>query len=211
GQDQRRGRGVHGRARAAGLLLPRSGEAGLRRRRRGYGWPRDDAAGRGQEARGLRAVVPEHLRPRAVGALLLQKYGRLVDDHTFRGYRERTYALPGDTTFELSPTPLASGADFDRTFQLESAGYGPSIAADPGLLGRLGQPVAASGEKLMIALRWKLLQAVTKDYKVSGYLTDAHGNLGGQVDLLLRHDQATTTHWVPGEEATDYYVLETRP
>jgi len=149
---------------------------------------------------------PEQLVP-----FLLQKYGRLVDDHTFRGYRERTYALPGDTTFELSPTPLASGADFDRTFQLESAGYGPSIAAEPGLLGRLGQPVAASGEKLMIALRWKLLQAVTKDYKVSGYLTDAHGNLGGQVDLLLRHDQATTTHWVPGEEATDYYVLETRP
>jgi hypothetical protein len=149
---------------------------------------------------------PEQLMP-----FLLQKYGRLVDDHTFRGYRERTYALPGSAAFEFTPTSQPASANFDGIFQLEGAGFGPSANGDPALLPKLGQPVALSGQQLLLSLKWRLLKPIDKDYKVTAYLTDDHGHLGGQVDLLLRRDQALTSRWQTGEEATDYYVMDTLP
>ncbi|MBV8086379.1 MAG: hypothetical protein JO247_16350, partial [Chloroflexi bacterium] len=149
---------------------------------------------------------PEQLMP-----FLLQKYGTLVDDKTFRGYRERTYAIPPNTNFQLSPTPVVANANFDNLFQLEAAGFSPTLAGDSRLTSRLEQPVAMSGQNLMLALQWRDLAAVNKDYKVSAYLTDDAGHLGGAIDLLLRHGQATTKRWQPGQESTNYYVLQTIP
>ncbi|HLQ32861.1 MAG TPA: glycosyltransferase family 39 protein [Chloroflexota bacterium] len=149
---------------------------------------------------------PEQLLP-----FLLQKYGRLVDDHTFRGYRERTYAIPPNTSFELGTADRPASANFDNILWLEGAGFGPSANGDQQLLGKLSQPLAVSGEKLMLELKWRLPRAVSKDYKVTAYLTDDRGHLAGQVDLLLRHGQAATSRWAAGEQATAYYVLQTLP
>ncbi|HLY67774.1 MAG TPA: glycosyltransferase family 39 protein, partial [Chloroflexota bacterium] len=149
---------------------------------------------------------PEQLLP-----FLFQKYGRLVDDRTFRGYRERIYALPSNAQLQLTDTSQPQSADFDGTFQLEGLGLGPAANGDPQLLSELSRPVTVSGGNLMLALKWRLLKPVTKDYKASAYLTDQAGHLGGQVDLLLRHGQAATPRWRVGEEAVNYYVLETLP
>jgi hypothetical protein len=71
--------------------------------------------------------------------------------------------------------------------------------------------IAVSGSQLLLALDWQLLKPVAKDYKVTVYLTDGRGHIGGQQDLLLRHDQTTTRRWPAGTEATNYYVLDTLP
>ncbi|MFI5266653.1 MAG: glycosyltransferase family 39 protein, partial [Chloroflexota bacterium] len=136
---------------------------------------------------------PEQLVP-----FLLQKYGRMVDDHGFRGYRERTYAIPADVQFDLSPTDRPESANFNNIFRLKAAGFGPSAAGDAQLLPKLSQPTAFSGGQVMLALEWQLLKPVAKDYKATLYLTDDRGHLGGQQDLLLRHDQATTSRWPAG-------------
>jgi hypothetical protein len=133
---------------------------------------------------------PEQLLP-----FLLQKYGRLVDDHWFRGYRERTYALPVDTRFELTPADRPAQATFEDVLRLEGAGWQPAV----------------SSQNVMLAIKWRLLKPVAKDYKATAFLTDDGGHLGGQVDLVLRHGQAATSRWQAGEEATAYYVLETLP
>jgi len=149
---------------------------------------------------------PEQLMP-----FLLQKYGRQVERKGFRGYSERIFALPPDTSFVFTPTTQSSGANFDNVLQLQAYGLGPAAAGDSQLLAKLDQPLAVSGQALMLALKWRLLAPVAKDYKVTAYLTDESGHLGGQVDLLLRYDQAATSRWAAGEEATDYYVLPTLP
>jgi 4-amino-4-deoxy-L-arabinose transferase-like glycosyltransferase len=149
---------------------------------------------------------PDQLMP-----FLLQKYGRLVDDHTFRGYRERTYAIPPNTTFQLTPAGTLVGANFANTLRLDAAGFSPAMAGDPQLQAQAEQPVAASGQSLMLALEWTLLRPAGKDYKATAYLTDERGHLGGQVDLLLRDGPATTLRWPAGEPATNYYVLQTLP
>ena len=149
---------------------------------------------------------PEQLVP-----FLLQKYGRLVDDKGFRGYRERTYAIPPDARFELSPTDHPEDANFAGTLRLTGAGFGPSAAGDSQLLDKIAQPVAVSGGQALLALSWQLLKPVAKDYKATVYLTDSHGHLAGQQDLLLRHNQATTSRWPAGTQATNYYVLDTLP
>ncbi|HVA26095.1 MAG TPA: glycosyltransferase family 39 protein [Chloroflexota bacterium] len=149
---------------------------------------------------------PEQLVP-----FLLQKYGRLVDDKGFRGYRARTYAIPSGAQFRLSPTDRPESANFNNILRLKAAGLGPSAAGEAQLLPQLSQPIAFSGNQLLLALDWQLLKPVAKDYKVTAYLTDDRGHIGGQQDLLLRHDQATTSRWPAGTEATNYYVLHTLP
>ncbi|MDE3075402.1 MAG: hypothetical protein KGJ86_08235, partial [Chloroflexota bacterium] len=147
---------------------------------------------------------PEQLLP-----FLLQRYGKLTDDHTFRGYREREYAIPAGSTFELVQPRQIQPVDFGGLFQLDAAGYGPSIEGDSRLAESLARPEAVSGQKLMLALRWRLLKPAGKDYKVSAYLTDGRDHLAGQVDLTLQRGQATTQKWHAGDEATNYYVMQT--
>src|SRR5581483_6517620 len=149
---------------------------------------------------------PEQLVP-----YLLQKYGKLTQEHTFRGYWAHTYDIPPDVNFVLDEPATGPGANFAGLLQLEGAALSPATAADSALVKQLGQPVAASGQQLMLALRWKLLHATSKEYKASAYLTDDHGHLGGQADLTLYDGQATTSHWQPGAEAVNYYALQTIP
>ncbi|MBV8084002.1 MAG: glycosyltransferase family 39 protein [Chloroflexi bacterium] len=149
--------------------------------------------------------------PEQLVAYLLHKYGKLTDDHPFRGYFERTYDIPPNTTFALDQPATAATANFGNILQLNAVALSPSLAGDAQLVPDLGKTEAVSGEDLMVALNWRLLKAVTKEYRASAYLTDDQGHLAGQSDVTLRDDQATTTHWPPGVSATDYFVLPTIP
>jgi hypothetical protein len=149
--------------------------------------------------------------PEQLVAYLLHKYGKLTDDHPFRGYFERTYDLPPNTSFALDQPAGSATANFGNILELDGAALSPSLAGDAELAPDLGKPEAVSGQDLMVALDWKLLKPATKEYRASAYLTDDQGHLAGQSDVTLRDDQATTTHWQPGVTAIDYFVLPTIP
>ncbi|MGH2365933.1 MAG: hypothetical protein ACRDHX_14940, partial [Chloroflexota bacterium] len=140
---------------------------------------------------------------------LLRKYGHLVNEHAFRGYWEWEYDLPAGTTFSLGTEQPVPAVDFGGRLRLTAAGFSSSLDGQAALRPDLDRPVVPSGARLMIGLTWKLLRPVTHNYKATAYLTDAAGHFAGQVDLLLYRGQATTTHWQPGDTATNYYALQT--
>ncbi len=147
--------------------------------------------------------------PEQLMSFLLQKYGKVVDDHTFRGYRVRQFEIPPNANFDLGTLSPIPAVNFGGTFQLEKAGIGPAIGGRGSLIPTLDKPQTASGQQLMVGLQWKLLKPVAKDYKATAYLTDDVGHVAGQVDLLLYRGQATTRRWQVGDEATNYYVMQT--
>ena len=140
---------------------------------------------------------------------LLKKYGQLVNEHTFRGYREWEYDVPAATTFSLGQQRPVPAVNYGGRLQLIAAGFSSSLNGQAALRPDLGRPVVPSGNRLMLGLTWKLLRPVTHNYKATAYLTDAAGHFAGQVDLLLYRGQATTVHWRPGDSATNYYALQT--
>lgn len=134
--------------------------------------------------------------PRGAVPWLLERIGQQEGQQDFRGYQVTWYRLPKDAVFTLAPGFKAAQVDFG---EVRMAGYafGEREASIGGETGR----------SVWAAIRWRVKDAQA-DYKVSGRLRDAEGNVIGQDDRFLISDRhLRARYWQPGEEAYNVYIL----
>jgi len=137
--------------------------------------------------RDLRAVDPRNQVP-----FLLETNGRLVEQFSVDRIDVEHYALEPDWTLpQLTPAAVACG---------------PLT-----LSGVYSQAVASADNAVTVALRWRLMEPVTFDYKATVRLWDDAVNTGGQLAVddarLLNELGRPTSYWETGEEAVNAYVL----
>jgi hypothetical protein len=136
--------------------------------------------------------------PRQVLPFLLETFGRATEATAHSGYRLFTYELPGETVEFRMPLDFAgTSAEFDDGLRLVAQARGTE---------------AESGGPAWLALRWRVQQAVARDYKASLRLTDAQGHLVGQADTwLYSNEHQSTSQWEPGQTVTTYHLLSSLP
>ena len=75
----------------------------------------------------------------------------------------------------------------------------------------VGSTNTRPGETVPVALQWRALRAMDKDYTVFVHLVGPDGRLHGQVDMWPVQGSYPTTRWTPGEELTDLYEVRLAP
>ncbi len=137
--------------------------------------------------RDLRAVDPRNQIP-----FLLETNGRLVEQFSVERIDVEHYALEPDWTLPQ--------------LTLATIECGPLT-----LSGVYSQAVASADNAVAVALRWRLTEPVTSDYKATVRLWDDAVNTGGQLAVddarLLNELGRPTSYWEAGEEAVNAYVL----
>ena len=84
-----------------------------------------------------------------------------------------------------------------------------------GLVALLGYSIdpgtRQAGEPLHIALRWRALGKMDRDYTAFIHVIDQDGLIWAQQDRLLRYGEYTTSTWLPGEIVRGEYELRLPP
>lgn len=134
---------------------------------------------------------------------LLAKYGRLERMENWRGYRVSHYDLPTPISrVEVEENARPIGVRFEPGFQLVSAGYGPSLAD------RSQDEAVVSGGVVWAALRWRLLEPLTRDAKATVQLVDLTGAPVAQADSDLALGIAGTKNTAAGQDIITYHILQ---
>jgi len=122
--------------------------------------------------------------------LLLEMSGRFAGGEVFKGYSLRIYE-PERATF--LPTIEQASADF----------------GDVRLTGVFSQGKVEADDAICLALRWQLVQATKRAYKVVVILWDETGRRLSGADMLLTNPRwgLSTERWIPGQEEVNYYVV----
>jgi 4-amino-4-deoxy-L-arabinose transferase-like glycosyltransferase len=150
--------------------------------------------------------------PKGLLSFLFHKYGRELKMETFEGFDLVTFELPPSPDFAIARSFEPLSINFGNEVELTGASYGGSSLYETSTSSEVEEKVLPSGKSGWVVLRWKGLRAMTKDYKVGLYLTDAMGRLVGQMDkLLLSNYLRPTSHWEPGQVEIDYYTLPSLP
>jgi 4-amino-4-deoxy-L-arabinose transferase-like glycosyltransferase len=124
---------------------------------------------------------------------LLERAGRLVAWHDFRGLDVRTYALN---------TPTSSLPELVKLSDPQ-ARFGPLLVT-----GAWYEPAVATDNAVAVTLGWELIEQVADPYKVVVILTDAEGRRLSSADVLLLDDAGRQTHhWTRGTGTTNFYVV----
>ena len=144
--------------------------------------------------------------PKRLAPFLLGKYGEKVEHYEFDAFDVQVYALPTGSILEIADYLEPQAANFAGQLLLTATDFGVRAAADP------EQRTLPSGGEAWVVLRWRSLAEPTTDYSVALYLLDQRERVVGQVDkLLLGNNMRGTSHWTPGQEEIDYYVLPNLP
>lgn len=159
-----------------------------------------------------KAYLYTHGDPKGLLSFLLSKYGREIGREVFESFDVVTYDLPTSPDFSIARSFEPLSINFGNEIELTGASYGGSSLYETSTSSEVEEKVLPSGKSGWVVLRWKGLRAMTKDYKVGLYLTDARGRLVGQMDkLLLSNYLQPTTEWEPGQVEIDYYTLPSLP
>lgn len=139
--------------------------------------------------------------PKGFLRFLLDKQAQQLDRVAFGRQELWVYRLPTTPAFSIPSGADGRVALFDHELNLTAFDFGGA--------GPDGQGQAVpSGGKLWVILRWRLLQAVGRDLKVSLKLWGSNGHLAGQVDKVLWDNaRMPTSHWMPGSEVMDAVIL----
>jgi len=71
-----------------------------------------------------------------------------------------------------------------------------------------GQREVAADDAICLALRWRLVRATERTYKVVVILWDEAGRRLSGADAFLTNGWGLSTEdWIPGEEAVNYYIV----
>jgi len=76
---------------------------------------------------------------------------------------------------------------------------------------QVGQSAALPGEVIPVALQWRALRAMDKDYTVFVQLIGPDGRPHGQVDMWPVQGTYPTSQWTPGQELKDPYEVRLDP
>jgi 4-amino-4-deoxy-L-arabinose transferase-like glycosyltransferase len=122
---------------------------------------------------------------------LLEMSGRFTGGESFKGYKVRIFELEREGIFPPNIEPAS--ADFGVV----------------GLTGVFYQREVAADDAICLALRWQLVRATKRTYKVVVILWDEAGRRLSGADVLLTNPRwgLSTEDWIPGEEAVNYYIV----
>ncbi len=113
------------------------------------------------------------------------------------------YLSPGQTETSVPEMPLAIfGAD-----EIALLDARPKIMQPVGTDTTLLQ----AGATISVTVHWQALRPLTRDYTVFLHLTDPHGQLQGQQDIMPRDNQLPTSRWRPGQIVADQYYATLKP
>ncbi|MDP2728455.1 MAG: glycosyltransferase family 39 protein [Dehalococcoidia bacterium] len=146
----------------------------------------------------------EHSYTDAQGLIpfLLEREGDKLDDKGFRGYSLREYQLNPGAGFALAAEPPSPGANFEGKLALEGWRVGAGGSGEP-----LTPPMVPSGGRIWATLAWRLMTPGAADYRASIYLTDGRGHVAAQNDSPILRGMDSTSRWLPGEGARNYYTI----
>ncbi|MDH7487171.1 MAG: glycosyltransferase family 39 protein [Anaerolineae bacterium] len=150
--------------------------------------------------------------PRGAVDFLLRKFGTLLGERGFRGYRVRWYRIAPDTIFELAPPLQPLSLAFDGQVGLEGWVYG---GRGPGITSTAEETRAQAvpaGRPAWAVLRWRQLPDAERPLKVSLRLVGEDGRLVGQDDRPLLNDRhLTLPHWSEQDRPLNVYLVEVKP
>jgi hypothetical protein len=145
--------------------------------------------------------------PRGAVPWLLEKFGTLLGERGFRGYRVSWYAIAPETRFELAPAFTETTVAFGDQVQLLAYALG---GRGPGLTSTLAETHAAAApadRPVWAVLRWAPWPGVTpaqypRGLKATLVLADAEGNVIGRDDHPILNDR---------HQAPAFWTLTDRP
>ena len=137
--------------------------------------------------------------PRGAVPFLLEKFGKLLGERSFRGYYVSEIAPAAG--FELAPALTGVAADFGGQVRLTGAAFGgraEGVTSDPAATRR---PEAPSDAGIWAVLKWARLPGAKQPLKATAVLEDADGIVVGRDDRPILNDR----HLAPPQwEETDH-------
>ncbi len=146
--------------------------------------------------------------PRRVVPFLLGKYGQLQGMRAFRGYQVSWYTVPPGARYEIADRWQPMGVRFAQGLSIDAVAYGGRADDSPDV----DSPRLSADGMAWVAVRWHVDTPMIRDYKASLVMEDSHGHKVAQDDRRLLDDlHVGTSHWRPGDEAIDVYLLRPMP
>ncbi len=150
--------------------------------------------------------------PKNLISFLLNKYGHELDRASYEGFDVVTYRLPVSPDFSIAGSFHPATANFSDELMLTGMAFGGSSLRDTSTPQEVERRELPSGKSGWVVLRWRVLTAPSRNYKVAVYLQDQGGHTAAQTDkLLLSNYLHPTQDWEAGQEEIDYYTLPTWP
>lgn len=167
-------------------------------------------AARGKE----RLFLIQWLTPDPWGGLsfLLGKYGEVLGQEIFHKYRVIVYRLPPETNFQVAETWQPADLQFGEKLTLAQVAYGGHGLNGTSSPEEANASQTPAGQPAWVALRWRSLADLFKDYATVVILEDGQGHLLAQSDIaLLNARRLKTAAWGAGEEAESFHLLQVPP
>jgi len=163
------------------------------------------------EGKDDRLAVDAYADAKGMISFLLNKYGRLVESHTYsalEAFQVSIYELPGQTSFSIADGFRSIGAQFGEELRLVEAAMGGSSQGPTSTSDEVNGLELPSGKNGWVVLRWEAIGAPDRNYRVGVAMVDERRRRIGQIDkLLLSSAWQPTTNWEPRQMETDYHTL----
>ncbi len=150
--------------------------------------------------------------PRGAVDFLLRKFGTLLGERGFRGYRVRWYRIAPDTIFELAPPLQPLSLTFDGQVGLEGWACGGRGPGETSTVEETRAQEVPAGQPAWAVLRWRQLPGAARPLKASLRLVAEDGRLVGQDDRPLLNDRhLMLPHWGEQDRPLNVYLVEVKP
>jgi 4-amino-4-deoxy-L-arabinose transferase-like glycosyltransferase len=144
--------------------------------------------------------------PKQLVPFLLGKQGQQLGQYEFDVFDVQVWELPASGKFSIADSLEPVSADFGGQLLLTSVDFGVRGTAEP------EADALPSGGEAWVALKWRALTNLDRDYKVAVTLLDTRDRVVGQVDkALLSNHMRLTSEWEQGQVEIDYCVLPSLP
>ncbi len=150
--------------------------------------------------------------PRGAVPFLLEKFGSLLAERSFRGYNVSQYEIAPDTRFELAPALSEVAVDFADQVRLTGAAFGGSAAGATSDAAAARLPEAAVDEGIWAVLRWAQLPDAAQPLKATLVLEDRDGAVVGRDDRPILNDRhLAPPQWEEADRPLGVYLVHPDP